>query len=324
MPTPPTHLTLIGLGPLGSSLALNLKTRPEFQLTGFDFDPTVRQQAAKQNLTHSVENDLRKSVKSADLIVLSTSLDDQREVLSIIGAEMKAGSVVVCCAPLLNLLLQWGNEHLSADRHLIACHVALRPTQLDAPAAADLLTHSLWAMAVSPKCSSAALDAVNALIEAVGGTPYFFDAVEHDSLMSSTEALPALVAHAVWQATSGPAGWREARKIASENFILATEALAEPTVLLHTSEHVVNYLDSVITELQAMRQKLAAGEQADFGKTLAEATAYRARWLNERETGQDASVEPITIEVPTTIGETLQKIFIGRRLSQKRPPTKTP
>ncbi len=94
------QITIIGLGQIGASIGLALAERKDsIERVGHDIDPGVAKQAQKLGAVDRIEYNLPRSVENADVVLLSIPVDQMRETLEIIAADLKEGCVVLDTAP---------------------------------------------------------------------------------------------------------------------------------------------------------------------------------------------------------------------------------
>jgi len=320
------NVTVVGLGRLGGSLARRMMTEPQIQVSGYDRDTGLAREAQRQGALHKAHLNMFQAAAEADLVLLTGPLAEQQEALRLIAPELRGGSVTATVGPLLQPPLAWAAELLAGreERHFIACHPALSPSQLYTgetgyPAADPaLFEHGLWSMAPAPGCAPEAARLVSDLAGLLGAYAYFVDPAEHDGLVAAGEALPALLALAQMRAAAASPGWSETRKIAERSFATATVALvdADTDALRANRENALRYLDAALAELQTLRQQLAGGEAAALETALAQANEQRAAWLADRQKGDWEHLGEAQPNMPTA-NNMLGRFLVGGLLSKR-------
>jgi len=312
-----TEITILGMDLIGQSLGLALTAR-DFPVTGFAPQLEMAREAEKRGAVSQVKWNMAQAVAGADLTLVCLPLAEQREALDAVAQDFRAGSAVVCVAPLLAAPLEWAAQVLPPDRHFIALHPLTNPARPEENASsltpsADLFKHGQWAMALSATCAPEALQLVNGLANVAGASPYFVDPVEHDGLMGGASALPVLLARALMGAATASPGWAEMRKLADHGFATATAALDDDQALAalwHNRKNAMRYLDAALAEMKALREKLAAEDPADLAKALDDAAERRAIWLADSARGDWEAPERAAPALPTS-GESLKRFLVG-------------
>ena len=320
-----TEIAILGLNLPGQSLGLALSAR-EFPVTGFDPQLEVAQGAQKLGAVRQIKWNMANAVEQAELTLVCLPFADQHDVLEALAKDFRPGSAVVCVAPLLAAPLAWAAQLLPADRNFVALHPLLSPAtpyaedQATRPNA-DLFRLGLWAMAPAPTCAPEALKLVNGLAAVAGAEPYFVDPVEHDGLMGGASELPAVLACALMRAATASTGWTEMRKVAGYGFATATAALADPNqaaAAIHLNrDAALHYLDAALTELKALREKIAADDAGALDEALKEAAGRRSAWLADWVRGDWEAPEKAGPEMPRS-GDTLRRFLVGGLFDNKK------
>jgi prephenate dehydrogenase len=312
-----TQITILGLDLIGQSLGLALSAR-DFPVTGFDPLLETAQAAQKLGAVRQTKWNMAHAVAEADLTLVCLPLAEQREALDAVAQDFRPGSTVVGVSPLLAVSLAWAAEVLPPDRYFIALHPLTSPARPyektpKVTPSADLFKQGQWAMAPSATCAPEALQLVNGLANVTGASPYFVDPAEHDGLMAGASALPILLAGALMGTAAASPGWTEMRKVADHGFATATAALDNDQAFAALSpnrQNVLRYLDATLNELRALREKLAADDQAALAAALTEAAMRRAAWLADCARGDWDAPEKPAPALPTA-GEALKRFLVG-------------
>ncbi len=310
-----THISLLGLGRRGGSLALALNGKSEVQVTGFDPNSAAAKAAGVTRAGSAAQ-----VVKGADIVVLAAPFGELAALLRSVAPKVREAGVIVALAPLLRPPLEWAAS-LPAGRYFLAVHPTLNPDLLESPSAeprADLFARGLWALAPAPGCAPEAVKLVSDLAALLTAQPYFIDPAEHDGLMGGAEALPVLLAWALLQAAVKSSGWKELRKVADGRFAAATALVAdaERAPLLRNRDSALAYLDAAVAELQSLREKLQTAEASGLDKLLTEAVKTREKWLGAKARADWQEADSASAEMPT-VGSMLGRLFAGNLFSKK-------
>src|SRR3990172_2941506 len=152
-------LTIIGLGRLGTSLALALKRKKEFELriSGHDMVLENAKQAEKLGAIDKAEWNLPASCEEADIIFLCVPLLALHEVIGQVAPLVKKCAVIADVSPLKACVLEWAMELIPSGRHFVGTYPALNPAYLydgDSTPRADLFEASVWALVAGADTSS--------------------------------------------------------------------------------------------------------------------------------------------------------------------------
>ncbi len=299
------QITIIGLGQIGASIGLALAERKDsIERVGHDIDPGVAKQAQKQGAVDRIDYNLPRSVEKADVVLLSIPVDQIRETMQIIAADLKEGCVVLDTAPVKEAVAVAAGELIPAQRHYVGLVPVINPKYLHETTAglqaahADLFQDGLLAIVAPPGVASDAVKLAADLARLVGATPMFFDKVELDSLMAATHLLPLLMSAAVLSSTVDQPGWIEARKVAGRAFAEVTgpfqhlyspEALSSS--LLSDRKNMLRVLDGAIARLQQWRDDIESEDTAALLAGIQRARAGRVLWWQQRSQANWAAEE---------------------------------
>ncbi len=317
------QITIIGMGQIGASVGLALANQKELvQRTGHDKDVRIARLAEKMGAVDKVALNLPNSVRNADLVLLALPIDQIRETLSIIAADLKESAVVMDTAPVKEIVAAWAKELLPPDRHYIGLTPVLAAEFLQVhdsginAANADLFRKGLMAIVVPPQTPSEAVKLAADLTRLLGANPLFADPVEVDSLMASTHILPQLISAALINITVDQPGWREGRKLAGRAYsevtgpavLLGGPETLTSSALLNT-ENILRVTDSLIAALQTFRSDIKNQDAEALTGRLERARAGRELWWQQRQAADWATEEGGgPVELPKA-SETFGRLF---------------
>lgn len=318
-----TQITILGLGEIGASIGLALKERQASILrVGFDKNIAVEKAA----LSLGVVDDVRKlpdAVRGADIVLLCLPLAEMREMLKLIGPNLKANAVVMDTAPIKSGMMNWAKEFIPQGRFHLGLVPSLNPetfasseTGLNA-ARADLFKNTIMAVDAPPGTPLEVEQLAFDLAKLLGAKPMLADFAESDGLMTSVHLLPQLTAAALLDATVDGSGWLDARKLAGRPFAGVTGGLAyydDPASLkeavLASRFSVVHALDVLMASLKGLRDDIENGDEKSIAERLDHAFAARERWLDERSAAQWLKEGGDAIELPDA-GEQFRHMLFG-------------
>ena len=321
------QVAIVGLGLIGASAGLALHQYQEkLTVVGHDPSPELSSKAKRAGAVDRTEWNMISAVANADRVILALPVSEIRFTLDAIKGDLRPGCIVVDTADVKAPVMQWAAELLPPEVHFVGGHpIVLSDTLEPGGARADLFQGKIFCLTPSSSTDSTAVQLAADVAEAVGAKPYFLDAEEHDGLAAGVEHLPGLMAAVLMSVTSGSHGWKDMRKLASNQFYASTlltarsgkEAIAGP---LANREHVVHWLDAAIAELTSFREQLARGEADELAGQVDQALAANYSWLNATYTGNwDTEANPMA-DVPSA-GSSMRELFFGRlRLPGARQP----
>lgn len=328
------QLTVIGLNQIGLSMGLALKAGEyPIERTGSDADLLAERKALKLGAFDKVVHNLPAAVETADIVVLSLPVDEVRKTLEAISPALKSGAVVLETSVLKTAVMNWAENLLPEDRHLLSFTPTLNPDYLaqrslgDEEAHADLFKKSVFLIGASEKTHPDAVKLAADFSTLLGAKPYFADLAEAEGLTALVHHLPQISAVALYRAVEGQPGWREARKIGGRSLMSALSPLENldehkefGQALLHNSENTVRVIDNLVAELKKLREMVSSQDAEALKDYMEGAVEGRIDWVKKRQT-LDWEHMPRP-ELPTT-GQWLGKLVgLGGKLKDFDKPKK--
>ena len=306
------QITIIGTGQIGASIGLALGEHKDgFLRIGHDKDMRVANRAKELGAVDQVVGNLPNSVIDSAIVVLALPLDQIKDTLKFIAADLKEEVVIMDTAPVKADVLQWAKELLPPGRHYIGLGPVLNPAYLEdtgsgvEAAHADLFRKGLMAILSPQGVPSEAIKLATDFSHLLGAEHLFIDPLELDSMMAATHILPQLLAATLLNTTVDQPGWFEARKLAGRPYATVTNAAAQfedATTLaaqaLATQEHLVRWMDAFMANLYTLRQQLVSKDADHLNSDLVQARLGREKWLAERSRanwGENESAPKVTL-----------------------------
>ncbi len=152
---------------------------------------------------------------------------------------------------------------------------------------ADLFHGCTYCLIPGRGTSQVAIDRMEGLVRQIGATPFFIDAVEHDSLVAAISHLPLIISAAlVSMATRGPS-WPRMASLASTGFGSLTRlASGNPQmsrdICLTNREPILHWIDEYIGELGEFRRLVSEGGR-EMMEAFVQARQQREGWKWSKE-----------------------------------------
>lgn len=277
MPT----VAVVGLGLMGSSLALALKrARPEVVVVGSDPDQLVVRKALERGVVATGASDLD-VVDLADVVVVGAPIRAMRELFGRLAPHVE-GKVVTDMASTKATVMEWAE---AAGLDLVGGHpmCGKESSGIDA-ADASIFEQAPW---VLTRAEPAVLD----LVEAIGAHPVVMDAALHDRLVAGVSHAAFLLSVGYVLALSRRGDWPEASQLAAGGFRDMSRLAAGGSdlyagVARTNRRNMVELLDAVSSELARLRRHLEADDPR-LVELFEEARSVRERWAKQHGEGTD-------------------------------------
>jgi prephenate dehydrogenase len=288
------QVTIIGLGLIGSSLGMALKSldAPPTVL-GNDISWDAANLAGRRKAVDRVEKDVREAVSGAEIVVIATPVGAVPEVLRDIAGSIPPGCLVTDTGSTKRHVVRLAQEILPATAGFVGGHpmTGMATGAVDEPDA-GLFRDTVYCLTPTASTPSADVEKLAGMVQGIGASPYFLDPAEHDGLVAGISHLPYLVSASLMKVLAAEGSWRELSELAAGGFELSTRlAGRDPKmysdILATNADNVVRYLDGLLAELTAARASLASGEPRILGRLEA---AHRARteWEVQRRRAHEA------------------------------------
>ncbi|HEV2033095.1 MAG TPA: prephenate dehydrogenase/arogenate dehydrogenase family protein [Candidatus Dormibacteraeota bacterium] len=271
MPT----VAVVGLGLMGSSLALALKeSRPDVVVVGSDRDPMTVRKALDRGIVTSASADLA-VVEIAELVVVAVPILALREVFAQLRG-LASGRVVTDVASTKGTVMDWAS---ASGIDLVGGH----PMCGREAAGIDAADPALFKGA--PWVLTRAEPAVTRLVESVGAHPMVMDAETHDRLVAGVSHAAFLLSVGYVLALSGRPDWTDAARVAASGFRdMSRLAGGDPALyagIARTNRtHMVEQLNAISAALDRLRRHLDADDPRLI-ELFEEARAVRERWAKD-------------------------------------------
>jgi prephenate dehydrogenase len=268
-------VAIVGLGLMGSSLALALKeARPDLVVVGSDRDPATVRKALDRGIVETASADLA-VVEIADMVVVAVPILALREVFSGLGS-LVADKVVTDMASTKGSVMEWAS---SSGIDLVGGHpMCGRETAGIDAADAAIFKGAPWVL-------TRAEPAVTEMVESVGAHSLVMGAETHDVLVAGVSHAAFLLSVGYVLSLSGRSDWADASKLAASGFRdMSRLAAADPSLyagIARTNRaNMLEQLDAISASLARLRRHLEADDPRLI-ELFEEARSVRERWARE-------------------------------------------
>ena len=329
------QITIVGLGQIGSSIGLALKTHGvNVHRVGHDKDPQAAKESQRAGAVDDVKYNLPASVRAAQIVILALPLAAIRETLDVIAPDLQEGSLVLDTAPAKATVAQWAKELLPQGRFYVGLSPAINPEYLHGTdfgvkaARPDLFENGLIVVNAPSGTPENVFNLAMELVHLLGAMPLLMDTAEADGIFSAMHVLPQLAAAALLDTTVDKPGWQESRKLGGRPYATVTAGMAyhddAPSlgeIALENRANMVRLLNAYITSLIALRDEVETNDRESLNARLQYALEGRARWLDERSTAEWLKGESQHFDAPS-FGDRVNQMLFGNvavnRLKQRK------
>ncbi|MDZ4768663.1 MAG: prephenate dehydrogenase [Chloroflexota bacterium] len=283
------HLTVVGLGLMGGSLALALRDCAK-TITGVDVGVEAREYALAHGIVDHATDDLREGVSRADVVLLAAPV---KAIIAMIegrlGAYLRSNTLLIDIGSTKADICESMRE-LPVGIQAIGGHpMTGKEYPGIAYSDADLYKNRPFVLCPSRRTTPATRDRALALVEALGAVPIEMEAARHDRVVAAISHLPyllsaALVATVSREGETDDAVWRLAAGGFRDMSRLAASDLGMMGDILNTNTRAVaTLLAQFRMQLAMMEAALIAQENGKLTDMLRPVREARLAWGQRQE-----------------------------------------
>lgn len=291
-------ITIIGLGLIGGSIGLALKTSgfENVEIVGHDRNHGAEGQAKRMGAVDSTEHNQPRAVQGASMVIIATPVLTVREVLEQIAPNLSQGAVVTDTASTKADVMSWAEELLPHEVNFIGGHpMAGKETAGIEAADANLFRGKAYCLCPSVTASESSIKAMLGLASAIGAEPLFIDPAEHDQYAAAISHLPLVISTALFSLMRASPSWDDMAQLASSGFRDATRLASTDATMSHdiwstNREALIHWLQRMEGELGRFRKLLEDANDVELLEIFARTQLERDRFIMEPPRREAASV----------------------------------
>ena len=294
-PLPFGHVTIIGVGLVGASIALALrKVGFTGTITAADKDAAALRDAEAMGLADHYASSAAMAAKGADIVIICTPVRAMADIGRAIAPTLKPGAIVTDVGSVKGAVIDMLAPVLPPHAHLVPGHPIAGSEQSGPQAGYASLFNHRWTILTPPEgTDEAAVEAVTQMWHAFGAEIEIMDPKRHDMVLAITSHLPHLIAYNIVRTADDMETVAESEviKFSAGGFRDFTRiAASDPTmwrdVFLSNKDAVLECLGRFSEDLAILQRAIRWGE----GETLFEIfTRTRAIRMGIVQAGQDTA-----------------------------------
>lgn len=283
------HLTIVGLGLMGGSLALALRGHAD-KISGVDLSESARRYALDQGIVDVVADDLYEGVHHADVVVLAAPVRVIIEMLQMrLGAYLRSNTLVIDIGSAKQDIVD-AMAQLPIGVNAIGGH-PMTGKEDNGIQGADprLYQNRPFVLCPSRRTTPAARLRALALVETLGALPIEMEAERHDQIVAGISHLPYLLSAALvatvanqaehdaayWELAAG--GFRDTSRLAASDVTMMGDILSTNT------QAVATLLAQFRMQLAMLETMLISGDDRRLHQSLKPIRQARKEWTQNYE-----------------------------------------
>ena len=283
-------VTLAGVGLLGGSLGLNLKTRGlAREVVGYVRRAGSIEECLRVGVVTRATLSIEEAFTDADLVIFCVPVSQIPILARAALPFLKEGTIVTDVGSTKReLVTELETIFLPAGIHFVGSH-PMAGSEKTGPGNAylDLFRNTICLLTPTERTSPAALHQVQELWEKVGCRTVCLSPADHDELVCRASHLPHLIATALVnhvlgnnnsdvQARICASGFRDTTRVASGSPDMWRD------IVLTNREQVLSEIDAYIETLKSMKETLKTESPENIHSLFSNARKLRNQWLDSR------------------------------------------
>lgn len=275
------QVTVIGLGLLGSSIALGISRNGSgIKTAGYSHRAATRRRARRLGVADVIFDDIRESVAGADIVILATPICTFEEIFKAIAPALKKGCVVTDVGSTKLLPAKWARKVLPPDVYYAGSHPIAGSEQRGVEFGRDDLLDG--AGCIITKDAATNISAVRTLKKfwsLLGCRIMTMTPQRHDIIFGNVSHLPHATAAALLNACD-----LEQLKFCGKGFMDTSRIASGPAnvwadIFYTNSANICKGIDKVTKELLKLKNAVRHKNKKQIEKLLTMARAKRAKVL---------------------------------------------
>ena len=271
-------ITVIGLGLLGGSVGLAVsQSLSGVKTAGFSHRASTRAKARRLKVVDEVFDDIKASVKDADLVILATPIGNFEDAFRQIADALPAGCIVTDVGSTKLMPHHWAVKCLPKNVHYIGSHPIAGSEQRGVEFCRDdLFYKALCILTTTPTTNKRSLRIVKDFWSALGCFVKIMTPAQHDRIFADVSHLPHITAAALVNASD-----IEELKFAGKGFMDSSRIASGPAniwadVLMTNAQNIVRGIGRLTAELAKLKKAIRSGDRKKIEKLLDAAREKRS------------------------------------------------
>jgi len=193
------NIGIIGLGLIGTSLALSLRKNEEHFIWGVDREQKVIEYLKEKHIFGALGEDLskfRSHIQKSDLIFISVPPSQIKHILEEIKEVLTTNVIVSDTGSVKGNIMDYVNQDEKLSNIFIGGHpLAGREGSGPLYALDNLFEGKIYFLTPAEGVGEDKIKVLREVINYIGGIPYIIDPNEHDNILAYTSHLPQIIAY---------------------------------------------------------------------------------------------------------------------------------
>ncbi len=283
------NITVIGLGFIGGSIAIDLKNKlPLSKIMGFDPDQNTRQYAKNTGFIDNIAHSLTQAIKTAELIIIAAPISAYSSIFKTIKRALKPRQIITDVASVKNEAIKIAIKELGAHLPQFVPGHPLAGSEKNGIKVARRMLFNGRKVLLTPTAITniAAIHTVTDLWKTLGASVNIMPPDQHDKILALTSHLPHILSYAFMKTIQKAPNHQEILKNTARSFddltrIAASDPNLWADICLANSEHIIATIDAFTENLSALKQDIISNDREKLTSEFRQAkTLKRALYQN--------------------------------------------
>lgn len=275
------NIAIIGLGLMGGSLALSLKSRCR-RLSALDPDLATIDLALRQEIVHYADSDPAKILADADLVILACPVPNIVTWLGCLPVYIQHPCIILDIGSTKREIVA-ALEDLPPNFDPIGGHPICGRERLSLENAERFLYRDAsFVLTPLQRTSQFARSAALLIVRALGSQPIWLDADDHDRILASTSHLPYLLSSALALATPADCAPLVGPGFRSTSRLAGTPSSMMFGVIQSNRDNVLTALHRLQDQLSIIESALSTEDFSSLQKTINNSSLQYHQLITEK------------------------------------------
>lgn len=285
------HLTIIGVGLIGGSLARALRqAKLVKRVTGCNRNEDTLKQAVDLQVIDDYSTDIAEAVKGADVVVIGTPLDATVKLLPQVVSVMSENTILTDVGSAKGSVVEAARTVMGERVSQFVPGHPIAGTEQSGVAAsfAELFVNHRVILTPLPETNPVAHKLITDMWQAVGADVINLEVLHHDQVLAATSHLPHMLAYALVDCLAGMEEREEIFKYAAGGFADFTRIASSSPEMWHdiclsNRQALLNSLAVFSEHLDHIRESIEKGDSESLLKVFKRAKQARDNFTSRNK-----------------------------------------
>lgn len=284
----PKTIVIIGIGLIGASIAMSLKSRlgREIKIIGVSKNLENSQRLQKLGLIdQSIEN-LSLIPDTTELIIISTPINVITKIISELVSRNKASTSIMDVGSIKGEILSYAEKFGKKINFLGTHPMAGSEKQGHENADPNLFMNKPWVICKSNNTNKKTLDLVENVIKIMGAKPIFMNVIDHDQTITWASHMSLILTSILTCTAAKKSYWEKIEKAASTGFRDTTRLASQnpkmkKDIVAFNKTNIIQALNDLQKEITLFQNLLEKGNDSEILGYFSLSKKLRDDWIKK-------------------------------------------